>query len=146
MAIIKAPTCVVAGCGKPQSWKYKDNNGAPVYRNFCSKHHKVRTKLKGHKKEYCENKDGSILGFPCTANIIDPCQLHIDHSDGDRYNNDPGNLVTLCANCHALKTKREKNHATKYDKIATTTFDDLMESEENTTFNNLFQTGDNNGK
>jgi hypothetical protein len=32
------------------------------------------------------------------------CQLDVDHRDGDRTNNDPSNLQTLCANCHRLKT------------------------------------------
>lgn len=86
----------------------------------------MRTSLKGHKKEHCENRDGLILGFPCTATIVDSCQLQIDHSDGDRYNNEQTNLVTLCANCHSVKTKREKNHATKYDKFADTTFSDIL--------------------
>jgi 5-methylcytosine-specific restriction endonuclease McrA len=31
-------------------------------------------------------------------------QLDVDHIDGDRWNNDPSNLQTLCANCHRLKT------------------------------------------
>jgi 5-methylcytosine-specific restriction endonuclease McrA len=30
--------------------------------------------------------------------------LDVDHIDGDRFNNDPANLQTLCANCHRLKT------------------------------------------
>lgn len=32
------------------------------------------------------------------------CQLDVDHVDGDKANNDPTNLMTLCANCHRLKT------------------------------------------
>lgn len=38
----------------------------------------------------------------------DPCQLDIDHIDGDHSNNDLINLQTLCANCHRLKTKKER--------------------------------------
>lgn len=33
-----------------------------------------------------------------------PCQLDVDHIDGNHANNDPSNLQTLCANCHRLKT------------------------------------------
>jgi hypothetical protein len=33
-----------------------------------------------------------------------PCQLDIDHRDGNHKNDDPTNLQTLCANCHRLKT------------------------------------------
>jgi len=37
------------------------------------------------------------------------CQLDVDHIDGDNANNDPGNLQTLCANCHRLKTYLSKD-------------------------------------
>jgi hypothetical protein len=33
------------------------------------------------------------------------CQLDVDHIDGNNKNNDPSNLITLCANCHRLKTR-----------------------------------------
>jgi hypothetical protein len=32
----------------------------------------------------------------------DPCQLDVHHRDGDHGNDEPSNLVTLCANCHRL--------------------------------------------
>lgn len=38
----------------------------------------------------------------------DMCQLDVDHIDGDHQNNCVTNLQTLCANCHRLKTKRER--------------------------------------
>jgi hypothetical protein len=37
-----------------------------------------------------------------------PCQLDVDHHDGDRLNSSSDNLVTLCANCHRLKTFNER--------------------------------------
>ena len=33
------------------------------------------------------------------------CQLDIHHIDENHHNNDPNNLMTLCANCHRLKHK-----------------------------------------
>lgn len=36
-------------------------------------------------------------------------QLEIDHIDADRTNNDKSNLRTLCCNCHALKSHRNKD-------------------------------------
>ena len=42
------------------------------------------------------------------------CQLSVDHIDGNRYNNDPSNLQTLCLNCHALKTHTNRDYTNKY--------------------------------
>lgn len=36
------------------------------------------------------------------------CQLDVDHIDGDRSNNSKENLQTLCANCHRLKSHKER--------------------------------------
>lgn len=38
-----------------------------------------------------------------------PCQIDIDHIDGNHANNDSANLQALCANCHRLKTRAERN-------------------------------------
>jgi 5-methylcytosine-specific restriction endonuclease McrA len=40
--------------------------------------------------------------------------LDVDHKDGKHKNNSEDNLQTLCANCHRLKTKRNKETANKY--------------------------------
>ena len=48
-----------------------------------------------HKKDYCQH---------CNFKPVHISQLDVDHIDGDRWNNDPSNLQTLCANCHRLKT------------------------------------------
>lgn len=50
------------------------------------------------KKAYCENPE-------CTTTIVDPCQLDVDHMDGDSSNYSVDNLKTLCACCHRIKTK-----------------------------------------
>jgi len=52
-----------------------------------------------YKKKFCET-----CGF-----IGDACQLDVDHIDGNHKNNDPINLQTLCANCHRLKTRLNKD-------------------------------------
>ena len=41
-------------------------------------------------------------GFVPTA----ACQMDVHHVDHDRSNNDPGNLMVLCANCHRLMHAR----------------------------------------
>ena len=48
-----------------------------------------------YKKDTCEH---------CGFVPVHASQLDVDHVDGDRWNNDPANLRTLCANCHRLKT------------------------------------------
>jgi HNH endonuclease len=42
-----------------------------------------------------------------------PCQLDVDHIDGNNANNDPKNLQTLCANCHRLKTYQNRDWENK---------------------------------
>jgi 5-methylcytosine-specific restriction endonuclease McrA len=48
-----------------------------------------------YKKGYCE-----CCGFLPQHS----CQLDVDHIDGNHSNNLPENLMTLCANCHRIKT------------------------------------------
>ena len=57
-----------------------------------------------HKKTACEH---------CGFVALHPCQLDVDHVDGNRDNEDPSNFRTLCANCHRLKTHLEKDHIPK---------------------------------
>jgi 5-methylcytosine-specific restriction endonuclease McrA len=53
----------------------------------------------------------SVLRLPwCqTCNYIGP-SLTVDHWNGDHRDNRPENLVTLCSNCHGIKTRaRQEN-------------------------------------
>ena len=120
------PYCSELGCeGKAQNssttenprWrKHPDIKGGYI----CYQHHFERNNFFGsgsayayllrihpylkYRKDYCENSDGR-LGYKCTAVIPDRCCLHVDHKDGNPENNSPENLQTLCAVCHAYKTK-----------------------------------------
>ena len=60
-----------------------------------------------HKKDHCENPS-------CTATIQHKVQLSVDHIDGDRNNNDPENLQTLCLNCHSYKSFLNNDFVNKY--------------------------------
>jgi hypothetical protein len=74
---------------------------------FCSRGCKEKSRrsrnarpYKVHKKMVCER---------CKFIPEHMCQLDVDHIDGNSQNNDISNLMTLCANCHRLKTKKNKD-------------------------------------
>lgn len=73
------------------------------YRKLCSTHRKFKkgTPIGGWQrwkkikednlKEACED---------CGLEVWQIGRLDIHHEDGDKYNNSPENLITLCPNCH----------------------------------------------
>ena len=83
----------LCGCGNLVANKGRDKNGNPIYRSSCQKCHKEGRRAKGNKCTRCHFIPEDLI------------QLDIDHIDGNRQNNSPDNLQTLCANCHRLKTK-----------------------------------------
>jgi hypothetical protein len=100
-------TCSHDDCknkAKPQNKKSK--LGFLLYSKYCNKHSKVyyNKKYRLHKKQNCE-----LCGFIPEH----PCQLDVDHKDGNRKNNTIENLQTLCANCHRLKTHLNKDYIKK---------------------------------
>lgn len=94
MAARGALTQTECQCGNMTAKLGKDSKGRDVYRNVCNRCHRNGRLHKGSQCQAC--------GFVA----VDRIQLDIDHIDGNRGNNDPSNLQTLCANCHRLKTKR----------------------------------------
>lgn len=79
-------------CGNNLANKGLDSDGRRRYRSQCEK---CRVKARKHKKGSCEH-----CGFtPENKGLLD-----VDHIDGDRSNNDPSNLQTLCKPCHQIKT------------------------------------------
>jgi len=92
-------TAVCSVCGDTKL-KLRDKNNPITSRYRCREVYK-RNIIKNqypyavHKKNTCEK---------CGFIPVHISQLDVDHIDGDRWNNDPINLQTLCANCHRLKT------------------------------------------
>jgi len=83
------PLC---GCGKPVSWQSITKMGFKIWKTGCST---CEYHAKKNRKPYCEN---------CGAKK----NLQIDHINGDRSNNNPSNLQTLCRPCHNIKTTEYK--------------------------------------
>jgi len=77
-------------CCRPVRIKGRFADGDPRYGNTCKSCHKY-----GVVKTKCE-----FCGFV----PMHPCQLDVDHIDGNHKNSSRDNLQVLCANCHRLKT------------------------------------------
>ena len=93
-------TGICSVCG-PTRIKLRDSKRATLSARYKCKavyikaYNKLQYQYAIHKKDYCEH---------CEFKPVHISQLDVDHIDGDRWNNDPSNLQTLCANCHRLKT------------------------------------------
>ena len=93
----RTATCSICG---PTRIKLRDKS-RPLHSRYRCKTVYQRNIIKSqypyavHKKDTCEQ---------CGFKPEHASQLDVDHIDGDRWNNDPNNLQTLCANCHRLKT------------------------------------------
>lgn len=72
----------------------------PSGTKYTERMRKKSTRYRAYLKDKCE---------VCQFIPIHVCQLDIDHRDGNKKNNDPSNLATLCANCHRLKTQNNKD-------------------------------------
>lgn len=107
VVITERPTCRVCNKNKGR-YKLTKPNGRVRYHNICRSCYCKQRKAAGrpvptsttrerHIKDSCE---------ACSFVPVDLVQLQLDHKDGNRRNNHPSNLQTLCANCHALKTKQ----------------------------------------
>lgn len=88
--------CIVCGHNKQQSSGICKKTGNKKYKSTCTTCSlKKIDKINHINKENCDE---------CGFTPKHPCQLDIDHIDGNHKNNDNTNLRVICANCHRLKT------------------------------------------
>jgi hypothetical protein len=104
------PTCINGGCERPVIYSHTHKNGTKRWRPVCGRCHQASYGAKpldpgvtATKLTHCENEDGRY-GYRCTAHIPYPGSLEMDHIDGDRCNNVPENIQTLCKVCHSYKS------------------------------------------
>ena len=102
-------TGVCSICGLVRVILRDKNRKSVVSRWRCGTTHKANNMrfsypYRQHKKDSCER---------CGFIAVHPCQLDVDHIDGDNKNNELSNLQTLCANCHRYKTFMNQDGAYK---------------------------------
>ena len=81
---------------RKDTWRCMPGHNARNLKYNKPSNHKYRHAV----KNYCE---------ACGFVPVDLCQVDVDHIDGNHDNNEESNLQTLCANCHRLKTKLQKD-------------------------------------
>jgi cytochrome c553 len=110
MILEKKERPICENCNKNVCRIYaKSKLGFDKYAKICDTCHKIR---------YNQSKGGRKIGYrlykkdiceQCGFIPIHKCQLDVDHIDGNKNNEEIINLQTLCANCHRLKTYKQKN-------------------------------------
>ena len=95
-------------CGADVDIRPNNKRKGVVYWRCKAKYRSVKDQIERpwikHKKSYCEWESG------CDFKLQHSCQLSVDHIDGNKLNNDPDNLQTLCLNHHSLKTHLHENY------------------------------------
>lgn len=130
MATLPYMKCSLPSCSNTVGQHDKAKN---VNKQLCEAHRKSK-KIEADKwklNQGCNNT--GQYGFPCTTSeIIDSCQLDINHIDGNNNNRNPSNIEVLCSNCHRVVTIRNEHHKqannTRKPKYAKTgLFSDLID-------------------
>ena len=113
------PLCINSGCDNNVAIRHWSDAGNPSLRSECNscisakKKNKKKENVIYYKKNYCENHNG-ILGFQCPMDSSRYSEFpsdiyHMDHVDGNHFNNDQKNVKTFCAICHTRKGKENND-------------------------------------
>jgi hypothetical protein len=108
-ASMERPLCRLCGV-RPAAPKYP-KGPTPRWRTTCNtcQH---RGRLNSYEERRKKQRAAFVVGRPCErCGFVPehPCQMDLDHRDGDHTNNDPANLAVLCARCHRLKTLQNRD-------------------------------------
>jgi len=103
---------------------HKKENGKTYFSKYCKpcaykitgKEYLVKRNVPKKYREAKERRKKHMTCEMCGFKAKDTCQLDIDHIDGNHDNDDPSNHQILCANCHRLKTKLNKDGSYKKKK------------------------------
>ena len=101
------PKCVNINCNRLAEIRtYDENKNVKSCHPFCSNckdaangKHPYRDEIIPVKKDNCEHPD-----CRWEKDTFEKYQLDLDHIDGDTFNTDPENFLTLCKNCHFKKS------------------------------------------
>lgn len=108
MATLKHLKCSIPSCSNTVGQHSKQLNSN---KQVCGPHRSSRKNEADTWKlnQGCNNQ--GQYGIPkCASVVIDPCQLDINHIDGNNDNRNPNNIEILCSNCHRVITIRNQHH------------------------------------
>jgi hypothetical protein len=92
----------------------RKKDGSPRYRKKCHRcAGRTRNLLSVKQRKYYSSylrKLELMQCEECGFKAEHPCQLDVDHIDGNKENNDLTNHKILCSNCHRLKTVKNNDH------------------------------------
>lgn len=106
--------CEIEKCNNLQQVAPKSKLGFKRFTRYCTTHLKIKynqpRRIKGYRKPYNINFRKATSCERCGFIPKDRCQLDIHHKDRNRKNNKIENLETICANCHRLEHKEEREN------------------------------------
>lgn len=109
---MEVPRALCEECGRNPVNRYRWSpvDGRPLYRKTCKPCIDRKRPMQPHDPKYY-TKFKKPTCEDCGFVPVHPCQLDVDHVDGNKKNADPKNFRTRCANCHRLKTHLNREAA-----------------------------------